>query len=207
MYISEWNTVFTIIAISIVIILIQIYVTTITEDTPCSQFRRPRFTPKVWNHRDIRMTNNCYSYAFQDADPTLEDKPQPGEKAGMGSVPKRIYTCSEFKRRILSDKPKGSVVHFSDASGGQNNSHECPCGFHKVFLALDDKGDLKDYHFWRQDSDSTWSSKSGNHHISRKDGSGQKIKDPLTSDKHLGFYTYNTPCFYMCTKTRQDKHM
>ena len=68
-------------------------------------------------------------------------------------------------------------------------------GFYKIFLALDVG---EDYHWWRQDNNKYWSHKPGSTNVINVDASGNKIIEPLKSNRNFEHRNYKTPCFYAC---------
>jgi hypothetical protein len=66
---------------------------------------------------------------------------------------------------------------------------------------LDNSGEKKDYHFYRQDKDGYWSHKTGDKKISNLDASGNRILNPELCDrnydkKNNDEYNYEIFCGY-----------
>ena len=53
-----------------------------------------------------------------------------------------------------------------------------------IAIVLDEKGDYRDYHLYRQDNDGLWSHKQGKGKVKRYDASNNHIKDPKTADRN-----------------------
>ena len=138
--------------------------------------------------------HNCYAYAFQDRNINFTSKPQPGYKAGKPALRLGDYTCGNFQEAIQADYP--DMVQ--DEIG-------CPCGYSRVFLALDTEGNFQDYHFYRQDENGLWSHKPGSMPIQHRDFSGNRIYNPLSADRHdheNKDINYSIPCGFMCVKRK-----
>jgi len=155
----------------------------------------PIFQPKEWNKKidNIQKYNNCYAYAMRDLELNREKKPQPGDKSNIDRVKNDEYTCDNFKTNIMSDYPTIYDI---------NNESNCICDYYKVALFLDDSEPNKDYHFYRQDKDLTWSHKPGNGKAINIDASDNIIYNPLESDRYFknSKYknNYKNHCGYFC---------
>lgn len=55
-----------------------------------------------------------------------------------------------------------------------------------VALVVDDKGDARDYHWYRQNPDGTWSHKPGWGLVTNKDAGGNVITDPQNANRNYG---------------------
>jgi hypothetical protein len=137
--------------------------------------------------------NNCYSYAFNDISLNRKMKPQPGFKVGLKPLAKKEYTCENFIQRVLLDNPNAIFLGFDP----KYNSYNCGKGNHLVFLVLDVQSEIKDYHFYRKDSNS-WTHKPGELKIRNYDASNKIISNPFYSDKHYKDFNYSN-CGYFCT--------
>ena len=80
-------------------------------------------------------------------------------------------------------------------------SFEQPCvkGFNKGFIAIDDKENDQDYHFYRLDKNKKWSHKPGRTEVSRVDASGKEIINPLNANRNYSYFAYKKPCFFFCS--------
>ncbi len=186
----------------------------------------PDYEPELWNSRkEVRLTHNCFSYAFNLMDPKqikkcLEDPEcdpknsngycqgscdvpfhQPGSVSGYprfsNEDPK---TCPNMAGRIFGDNPTVSASTFEA---------KCPAGTSKIALIVDED---QDYHFLRQDSNGFFSQKSGAMPVTDKDSNGHKIFDvPLAyhyyarrnDDDPLN---YDRFCGYFCVPRNQPLH-
>lgn len=163
----------------------------------------PRYNPDPWNSIDLRKSHNCYAYFLQDLykREAEENFPQPAgyyvrkiyaekDKATAKAKtdkkrPTEPYKCDAVTRAVLLDNPSIFKVQREVA---------CPKHYYKGFMAVDSDMDDGDFHFWIQHNDSLWSHKPGEQPVSKLDSSGQKIRDPLLSDRGR----YKTPCGYFC---------
>jgi hypothetical protein len=145
------------------------------------------YNPHLWNDKNnIRTTHNCYTYALGKIVPGLDSKAQPGYASGYNHISNENFDCKSFRERLKKDAP-GSYIEKFDNS--------CLPGFYKVFLALDPKND---YHWWRQNSDKLWSHKPGSSQVTDLDADGQKILNPLKSNRNFKHRNYYEPCFFAC---------
>jgi hypothetical protein len=132
------------------------------------------YNPDFWNDGGpIQNNNNCYAYAMNKATGTY---PQPGVGAGLPYIdPETGVTCAGISERAEADR-------LSPADCGI----PCPDGSRKVALAVYPGGSIlggdKDYHWYREHSDGTWSHKPGPKTARNVDASGKIINDITTAD-------------------------
>lgn len=156
------------------------------ESSPLSG-SEPEYNPDLWNKDlSIKESHNCYSYAMSKIVKGLNDKAQPGYSSGFGHVSNQNFNCKSFYKRVRKDNP-GSYISEFDKS--------CIPGFYKIFLAIDPGND---YHFWRMDSNGYWSHKPGSTDVTNLDADGNKIKNPLLSNRNFKHRNYKEPCFFAC---------
>ena len=145
------------------------------------------YNPKLWNaNYSIKNSHNCYSYALGKIVKELDYKAQPGYASGFEHISNNDFTCGSFKKRLIKDSP-GSYTESFD--------NKCLPGFYKIFLALDI---AEDYHWWQQNKNGYWSHKPGSTDVINIDASGDKIINPVKSNRNFSHRNYKTPCFYAC---------
>lgn len=150
----------------------------------------------IWKHENVQEFNNCYSYSFRDLRQNLTQKPQPGFRNSEPPLSTSQYTCPNFVERLKRDYP---------LLQGSTKESLCPCGYHKIFLALDNQGYFRDYHFWRQDIDGTWSHKPGTSQPLQVDAKGKPILDPEKSNRFFYPYDYSLSCGFFCVPSSLDE--
>lgn len=145
------------------------------------------FSPDLWNdYKDcddptfgspdplfpegmIQLSTNCYAYAVDSPfDHPYLQKPQPGNAAG---VPMTANTVAELQSAAVADgmiRAPGSGV-------------PPPREGYYIVAGVVDPG--VDYHWYRQDSNGTWSHKPGFCQVQVKDASGNPIVNPETADR------------------------
>lgn len=149
--------------------------------------------------------NNCYSYAFNRMS-NYSDKPQPGKFSNIPPViDKKNYTCKNFINRVLSDNKNARFVSVND----YKNGGKCKDNETSVFLAIDNKGNSFDYHFYKKEfNDKYWSHKPGTTYIRNYDSNKIPITDPITADRNYEKndtgnkykWDYSLPCGFFCNK-------
>ena len=157
----------------------------------------PKYRGEEWSRNArIQATHNCYSYFLDDLRVyPRAGKPQPGLYA-MGAGYNNAVTCESVKRRVLADNPMHVITWSLEKA-----KDKCPKGHYKGFLAVNSWG--QDYHFYRQDSDGTWSHKPGGTAVSRTDASRKRIYNPVTADRMYGKrggIDYDKPCTFFCVR-------
>lgn len=144
----------------------------------------------IWNNDEVKKYNNCYAYAFRNLDFNRKSKPQPGFKAGFLPLSKNEYTCKNFIKRVIADYPSAMYI-------GKDMEQCENCDF-AVFLALDNTGEYRDYHFYRLNSDGLWTHKPGALEVHNVDYSGNLIRNPKYADRRSNKYNYSTDCGFFC---------
>lgn len=154
---------------------------------------KPKFNPYIWNRKDIRKNNNCYSYAIRNLKKNRKSKLQPGNIAKIPEIKKINYNCNDLIKNVLNDNKDIFKI---------NSEQKCPCNYYKIALFLDKSEPNKDYHFYRQDNNLLWSHKPGNKKATNLDASNNLIKNPEYADRNY-IYTknknnYTDFCSYFC---------
>jgi hypothetical protein len=136
------------------------------------------------------QTNNCYNYATNTAKSTPS---QPGRASG--------YSCDDDSDPdCLGDWSKISMFARNDGLIPITKTGTCPDNRAKIALALDPNDD---YHWFRKDSNGTWSHKPGTLPPTNTDWSSQTITDPETADR--GVYTEFGGYFCACSSSTQGQ--
>ena len=146
-----------------------------------------------WENSDAIKYNNCYAYAFRDLDLNRKSKPQPGFLSNLKPLRKDQFTCKNFIQRIISDFPDTTYHGFSIP--------KCGCNRHAVFLAIDNRGKFRDYHFYRQNSNGYWTHKPGSTNVYHNDSDGNIITNPLYANRKYKLYNYSVPCGFFCVSS------
>lgn len=163
----------------------------------------PEYNPDMWNKKkQIRLTHNCFSYAFNIFDKKQMEEcfksktchtafHQPGKayKKFNDADPK---TCPNMIARIMGDNPNDLITSDFDKV--------CPDGMSKIALIVDESDD---YHFLRQDSNGYFSQKGGSQPVTDKDALKHRIFDVELAyhnyrNKDGGFLNYDRSCGYFC---------
>jgi len=184
------------------------------------------YNPGEWSHPYIEGTHNCYSYFLNDKQESIKKKcdkickrkhgsdcpkkirdcgdlkPQPGDysllmKEGTLKSKSRVYKCSKMEDKIKQDNPS---IKNSTFLG------QCPKKHYKGAMVV---ADDHTFHFYRQNSDASWSHKPGTQKVVDKDASGKKIHIPHFSNRDYSHkpnkIKYNSFCNYYCIPT--NKHI
>jgi len=142
----------------------------------------PPYDPDFWNkNKDDRRCNNCYNYAVNVKNWRFA---QPGD---AGKRPITETKCPDVLAAAIAD---GMVPWVADV----------PCSNYDYKIALvtglDPDDMMRDYHWYRQNPDGTWSHKRGGSPAKNTDESvpPKPITDPRTANR--AFYT--DFCGFMC---------
>ena len=142
-----------------------------SSDQSCAKRRpcpAPSYLPSDWVTDSLKLiTNNCYNYAVNIPSNMF---PRPG---GSGTA----LTGEAIRNACVQE----GMEDFSDpAAGVFPDTHDC-------VTALVIMENL-DFHFYRLDSDGTWSHKLGEEAPSNLDNDGNTITDPRTAN--IGPYQF-----------------
>lgn len=132
----------------------------------------------TWNK--YRKNNNCYAFAFDKLNPDADSKLQPGELSDQEPLNDKHYTCPALVARVQQDHPDVAVA----------TAQPCPPDAYRVALFLDNEGEKRDYHFYRELAPGRWAHKPGSLPVSFVDDSGALIQNPVLADRD---YVNNGP--------------
>ncbi len=140
------------------------------------------YEPGLWNNSSVSYYN-CYAYALNTKNYGFM---QPGQSVGHTT-----WTHAEITNpnTVLYYVNLDSANYgFTFTSVGRNDV--CPDGTYKVALVIDNEttwyNSIVDYHWYRQDSDGTWSHKPGGTNVTNKDYSNNLIYDPQYCNRNAG---------------------
>jgi len=162
-------------------------------------FNKPKWEPMFWNNLREQDANisNCYSYALnyveKNTDPDNMLKIQPGDISNSNV---NNLTCRNIIKNIESD--------YNIELRPVRLNEPLLCNHYRIAIVLDNEGDHRDYHLYRQDMDNRWSHKQGKGKIKRYDSSFKPIYDPKVAnrnystkdDLHNDKYNYSIFCGY-----------
>ena len=147
---------------------------------------------KCNNNLKIKKTHNCYAYVLDIIDKNLKKKPQPGYSNGYSYIEDNdIRKCDKMFSRIKADNPTTIKSSYSK---------ECPAGYRKGYLAVDDGSITSntDYHFYRLDSSGLWSHKPGSTNAKMENTNGELIIAPHLAKRDSNSHKYDKSCGYFC---------
>jgi len=152
------------------------------------------YAPELWNDgSEVQFSTNCYAYMLDSPlGHPINDKPQPGDLSGDYYIRNGGPIGVDKIVELTKSDAEFVDIRFEDSTAEAS----CPSGTYKVALVVDP---LVDYHWYRQNPDGTWSSKSGWLPVTELDASGHAISDPRTADRDYGFVNYTEFGGFFCT--------
>ena len=149
------------------------------------------YNPSYWNGSRINKAN-CYYYVMNVvSSSTDKGKQQPGFKANSVFT---SLTASNIIAAVKKDIPYFSnVVSIRSSSAGEKPGVK----EYKVVLVI---APGKDYHWYRQNPDGSWSHKRGHTEVTRVDASGNTIYNPQGCNRNYGSINYSTFAGYYIVK-------
>lgn len=148
------------------------------------------YNPSEWNsNSNIYDCSNCYSYALnaqRNPNGSMSFM-QPGQSGNVISSYDDIVNTERLLSAIRED-----ATNYGFTFRAVGKYEKCNPSTYKVALVVDpnDRGwsiltiDI-DYHWYRQNSDGTWSHKPGNGKVRNTDYSNEIITDPETCDRQM----------------------
>lgn len=145
------------------------------------------YKPDLWNQ--CQKSTNCYSYAVNvQINPTTNsfEKMQPGQASGQTIKEEDLLDTDKVLSVIQSD---ANILGFGFIKINAKDLY--PNGMYKVAFVIDNQdlyGDPfgRDYHWYRQNSDGTWSHKPGTTRVRKDDYSNEIIMDPRKCNRDAG---------------------
>lgn len=147
----------------------------------------PSYEPDAWNADPEK--HNCFAYALNETGTAAKNLRtlQPGDFAGITPrLSQPLYTCGEVHRRLMAD---ASAIH-PESIRAVAADQVCPSGTYRIALSVDPR---RDFHFYRQDPDGSWSHKIGGDPAHRlQEG------DPRCAAPRYSVYQYDQFCGFYC---------
>lgn len=144
----------------------------------------------LWSTHYLREETNCYSYAVNaQINPNTNSLcfMQPGQATNV-SLSMNDLLDTDYVLSLIEDDANELGFRFETI----NSNEKCPEGCYKVAFVIDNQyqnGDIYiyDYHWYRQNSDGTWSHKPGGQEVTKFDNDGNLIMDPRTANRNAGY--------------------
>jgi len=168
----------------------------------------PIYDPSKWiTNRYVQNSHNCYAYALDDLDINIAKtckkiyskkktcvslRPKPGKYNKYNIPSKKRMTCTGLTKSILKDNNQIYKL----------NNEKCKPCYYKIAFAVQPK---ETYHFYRQDSDGSWSHKDGPKEPTQLDASNKKIYDPESANRNYTHANYSDFCGYLCVPENHYK--
>jgi len=149
------------------------------------------YTPDFWNDAKrggkIQSTVNCYAYSLNLFKNPFSNEYFSSSIFGNPSLQPGDLAGHDFD--LENDLDKDELIALAkwdlESNGGKlvkaEEGSTCPDGWWKIALAVDPE---KNYHWYRQHSDGTWSHKPGVCEVTNLDSSGNVITDPKTCNRN-----------------------
>ena len=155
----------------------------------------------------VRESHNCYMYFLNKKNNEVVKmcketfpkqnicrRAQPGYAAGYPLLSKEDYKCSNIMERTLSDNPNIYKT-------GENK--KCIPSHYKGALVV---APGRDYHYYRQNDDNTWTHKPGYKPSTNLDSKNNFILNPRKASRDYGgTLNYKNFCGYLCVPREKKK--
>ena len=153
----------------------------------------PSYNPSIWNEKSVKPYHNCYAYSLDVTSKSFSSKPQPGYYYGLEHMnDDEIKSCKSLFNRVKADFPDSYITTYHQP---------CRAKYSKIYAAIDDSNN-PDYHFYRLDSNGTWSHKPGATEVQKTDYDGKIIIRPDKAHRKSDSHYYNQSCGYMCINNK-----
>ncbi len=136
-----------------------------------------QYEADMWNDGGrIQLSTNCYAYVLdRPTGPPGMTFLQPGQLSGES-----FTSMSDINAEKIIEFTKADAEFAGFVFEAITADHACAVGTYKIALVVHP---LKDYHWYRQNPDGTWSGKSGQTAVTDKDASGNVVYDPRAADR------------------------
>ena len=141
----------------------------------------PDYVPSSWNNSNVN-NYNCYAYALNTKQ---HGYMQPGESEGHNFDNTANYLTASVLINMVSLDSSNYNFTFNQVS----KNTKCLEGEYKVALVI---APNEDYHWYRQNSDGTWSHKPGPNNVIKTDYQGKIIYDPAVADRRYNYSWFHT---------------
>ena len=148
------------------------------------------YEPNSWS--SVQSFTNCYAYSLDvkvNPYPQVFWALQPGTSDSFSNIYNENYLTKSFLETMVAYDSVN--YNFGFESIGEND--KCYSGWYKVALVI---APNSDYHWYRQNSDGTWSHKPGSRNVRKVDYNGEIIYNPRTCDRRTGEINYSLFCGY-----------
>lgn len=148
------------------------------------------YEPNSWS--SVQSFTNCYAYSLDvkvNPYPQIFWALQPGTSDSFSNIYNENYLTKSFLETMVTYDSVN--YNFGFESIGEND--KCYSGWYKVALVI---APNSDYHWYRQNSDGTWSHKPGSQNVRKVDYNGEIIYNPRTCDRRSGGINYSLFCGY-----------
>ena len=135
------------------------------------------YSTSLWNYSPVVYNTNCYSYSLNNQvipGTNILWRMQPGESAGL-ELSQSNLTATIVESYVQVDS---EVLGFTFEPIGKYEI--CSENAYKVALVV---APGVDYHWYRQNSNGTWSHKRGTTEVTNLDASGRIIHDPESANR------------------------
>ena len=142
------------------------------------------YKPILWDYTPVVESTNCYAYALNN-----QTKPhtnelwyiQPGETTG------HTLTTSDLDGNKIINYVNQDATNLGFTFEPISETDVCPLGTYKVALVI---APSVDFHWYRQNSDGTWSHKLASNPVTNLDASGDLIINPRLSNRNHSSANY-----------------
>ena len=138
------------------------------------------YNPDFWNSGENIVEAHCYQYMLNTFAPAKQNVPDDFYRKNPGFSAGITYSREDITAELIisATEEDSEVIGFTFTPVQKNTV--CPQGTYKVALVI---GEGYDYHWYRQNSDGSWSHKRGGTEVTNIDSSYNIIYDPETSQR------------------------
>ena len=144
-----------------------------------------KYEPELWNNSEMRQLRTCYTYALNffasyEHVSNYIFTTNPGEFSSdeYDETSLSYFTPQNIEKMVLSDSASGVFNGENFIFKPIEKGEICDDYCYKVALIFDLDANNPDYHWYRQNSDGTWSHKLGRDYVINCDGNYNDIFDP-----------------------------
>ena len=138
------------------------------------------YQPELWNYSPVQANTHCYFYALN-----TQLNPDTGHFGAVDPNGLTADVLDTANREKFIECVNRDAANWGFTFQEVGRYEVCPPGTYKVAIVIARYAIRRDYHWYRQNADGTWSHKQGDLPVTNLDSNNQIIYDPQTAARDI----------------------
>ena len=138
------------------------------------------YQPELWNYSPVQSNTHCYFYALN-----TQLNPDTGRFGAVDPNGLTLDVLDTANREKFIECVQRDAANWGFTFQEVERYELCPQGTYKVAIVIARYATRRDYHWYRQNADGTWSHKQGDLPVTNLDSNNQIIYDPQTAARDI----------------------